>query len=210
MPISCEILRTGADEASFLLVLNFPLRGGKAERIYAAFRERERIHPAVDSAAWAFERLRPPHLLLEFVYLITHGQMLEDRLRDQVREFSRISEDPRKGEVLRIAALSNALGAPVPVEALLRVVPLRDDPQEVVESLLVEYLTLEDGMLGPLHWVRSEHLARILHEGGVPSVTSSALTAAILAIASGLLEAGERSCFDANRKLFDEAHAIAG
>ncbi len=224
---------------------------GEAEHIYAAFLERKCIHPSVDSAAWAFERLRPPHLLLEFVYLLTHGQMLKDLLRDQVREFKRVGDDPKKVEVLRIATLANALGASVSVDALLREIPLRDDPQEVVGSLLGEYLILEDGMLGPVHWVRSEHMARILHEAGVPSVTTTALTAAslipihalrflvanafnwegidqevflqglierfraatteaILAITSGLFEAGERAYFEANREIFDQAHVIAG
>ena len=223
----------------------------EARSIYAVFRARDQIHPAVDSAAWAFERLREPPLLLEFVYLITHGQMLEERLRDQVRDFTRIGEDPKKVDLLRVAALANALGAPVPLDALLQAVPLRDDPLDVIGSLLGEYLSLEDGMLRSMHWVRSEHLAGILHEEGAPSVTSTALVAAglvptsalrflvanavmsgrvdrdsflrgllerfhsapteaLLAIASGLFEAGERAFFEANRELFDKAHALAG
>ena len=114
------------------------------------------------------------------MYLITHGEMLENRLRDQIREFRRLVEDPKKTEVLRLVSLANALGAPVLVDRILDAVPLRDDPQDVVGSLVGEYVALDDRRLGALHWVRSEHVARILHEGGVPSVTATALATTAL------------------------------
>jgi hypothetical protein len=158
-------------------ILEPTLAREEAEEIFRVFRARGQVHPTVVSAGWAFERLRAPHLLLEYVYLITHGEMLEDRLRDQVREFRRLNEDPKKTEVLRITSLANALGAPVLLNRLLAAVPLRDDPQEVIGSLLGEYITLEDGELAPLHWVRSEHVARLLHEGGLPPATNTALAA---------------------------------
>jgi hypothetical protein len=152
----------------------------EAEEIFAELRKRHLVHERVPSAAWAYERLRTPALLLEYVYLVTHGEMLQERLRDQVREFDRQGEDPKKREVLRIVSLASALGAPVQTARLLSTMQLRDDPQIVVGTMVGEYLQSEDGLLSGLHWVRSEHLARLLHEGGVPSVTQTALTAAAL------------------------------
>jgi hypothetical protein len=149
----------------------------EAREIFAAFKGRDQIHPAVRSAQEAYERLRPPHLLLEFVHLVTQGRMLEDRLRDQVRAFTALGEDPAKRRLLRLVSLANALGAPVPLGAALRVVPLRDDPQDVVGTMVGEYLAVEEGRLVPLHWVRSDHLSRILHHGGIPPVTDTAAEA---------------------------------
>lgn len=149
----------------------------EAREIFAAFKSRDQIHPAVRSAQEAYERLRPPHLLLEFVHLVTQGRMLEDRLRDQVRAFTALGEDPAKRRLLRLVSLANALGAPVPLGAALRAVPLRDDPQDVVGTMVGEYLAVEEGRLVPLHWVRSDHLSRILHDGGIPPVTDTAAEA---------------------------------
>lgn len=169
--------RYALDALTHREILEPTLAREEAEEIFRVFRARGQVHPTVVSAGWAFERLRAPHLLLEYVYLITHGEMLEDRLRDQVREFRRLNEDPKKTEVLRITSLANALGAPVLLNRLLTAVPLRDDPQEVIGSLIGEYITLEDGQLESLHWVRSEHVARLLHEGGLPPATNTALAA---------------------------------
>jgi hypothetical protein len=142
----------------------------EAREIFSAFRARGQVHPSVRSAGEAFERLRPPHLLLEYVHLLTHGQMLEDRLRDQLRMFAQLGEDPAKKQLLRLVSLANALGASVPLDSAIRSVSVRDDAQDVVGSLVGEYLALEDGKLKPLHWVRSDHLSRILHEGGIPPI----------------------------------------
>ncbi len=149
----------------------------EASEIFATFKSRGMIHPTTRSAQEAYERLRPPHLLLEFVHLITQGRMLEDILRDQIRAFTALGEDPAKKRLLRLVSFINSMGTPVAVATLLRTVPLRDDPQDVVGSLVGEYLMVEDGQLLPLHWVRSEHLSKLLHEGGIPAVTETATDA---------------------------------
>jgi hypothetical protein len=160
-------------------ILEPVLSRDEAAAIFAEFKIRGRVHASVDSAAWAFERLRGPPLLLEFVYLITRGQMLEDRLRDQVRAFLQQGEDPKKIEVLRIVTLAGALGAPVKLDALLEAVPLRDDPQTVMGTLVGEYLSWNpaERLVTGLHWVRTDHVARLLHEGAFVPVAHTALQA---------------------------------
>ena len=102
---------------------------------------------------------------MEYVYLLTHGRMLEERLKDQVRQFSEYGEDPAKVEILRRISLAASLGSPVDADKLLKDIQLKDDPQQVLRSLSGEYIDLEDGILTGLHWVRSDHLTHILHEG---------------------------------------------
>jgi hypothetical protein len=149
----------------------------EASEIFAAFKSRGHLHRNVRSAAEAYERLRAPHLLLEFVHLVTQGQMLQDRLRDQVRAFSTLGEDPAKKHLLRVVSLAHALGAPVPVRKLLAAIPPRDDPQDVLSTLIGEYVALDGNYLTPLHWVRSDHLSRVLHEGGHPPLADTAAEA---------------------------------
>lgn len=146
----------------------------EAGQIFQAFQSQGKIHASVDSPEWAYERIGEPHLLMEYVYLLTHGQMLEERLRDQVRQFSEQGEDPAKIEIVRRVALADTLGAPMLIEDLLQSVELTDDAQQVLGSLDGEYVDLGNRVITGLHWVRSDHLARILHEG-YPNPANTAL-----------------------------------
>jgi hypothetical protein len=135
----------------------------EAREIFSAFGDQGRIHPDVVSPEWAYERIGEPRLLLEYVYLLTHGRMLEERLSDQIRQFREQGESPGKLEILRRATLAHALGAGVSLRKLLSGIELRDDPQEVIGSMIGEYVQVRDGQVEGLHWVRSEHLAHLLH-----------------------------------------------
>lgn len=170
----------------------------EANEIFASFKARGRVHPSIRSGVHAYEQLRPPHLLLEFVHLLTQGRMLEERLRDQVRAFAAMGEDPAKKRLLRLVSLANALGAPVQVAEAMRAVQLRDDPQDVIGAMIGEYIELQDGLLVALHRLRSEHLSRILHEGGIPSMTETAMEAL------GMIPAESLPVFIANAFLQDE------
>lgn len=147
----------------------------EASAIFDELSARGLVASSVSSPAWAYEKLRRPALLLEYVYLLTQGAMLEDRLRDQVHAFGELDEDPGKRDVLRLVSLASALGAAVRLESLLDAVTLQDDPQAVLQSLLGEYILVEGGLVHGLHWVRSEHLGRLLHENGIPPVHQTAL-----------------------------------
>jgi hypothetical protein len=146
----------------------------EAREIFNIFRTKGKLHESAKSPERCYERIGEPHLLMEYVYLITHGQMLEERLRDQVKQFSAQQEDPAKVEIMRRIALADALGAPVSAEKLLKDIKLSGDPQLILKSLTGEYLKLDHGIITGLHWVRSDHLIHILHEG-YPNPESTAL-----------------------------------
>ena len=146
----------------------------EATQIFDIFKSKGQLHASIVSPEWAYEKIGKPHLLIEYVYLLTYGRMLEERLKDQVKQFSIQNEDPAKVEILRRTALAHALGTPVFANKLLENIKLRDDPQQVLKSLSGEYLILDDGVLTGLHWVRSNHLAHILHEG-YPEIANTAL-----------------------------------
>jgi hypothetical protein len=106
----------------------------EARQIFKIFQSEGRLHASVDSPEWAYERIGEPHLLIEYVYLLTHGCMLEERLRDQMKQFSEQNEDPAKIEILRRTSLADTLGAPLLADKLLKNIQLRDDPQQVLKN----------------------------------------------------------------------------
>lgn len=145
----------------------------EARGIFASLEDAGRIHDTVDSPERAFERVGEPHLLMEYVYFITHGRMLEDRLREQVRQFTKNDEDPAKVELLRRAATAAALGVHVRAEELTRGIDLKNDLQLVLSSMDGEYIDAsETGQVAGLHWVRSNHLMNILHPYRDPAKTA--------------------------------------
>jgi hypothetical protein len=152
----------------------------EARQIFKSLQAQGRVHTSVDSPEWAYERIGESHLLMEYVYLLTQGRMLEERLRDQIKQFSQQQEDPAKIEILRRTTLAEALGTPVLVDKLLQNITFTGDQQQILQSLSGEYLKFEGEVLIGLHWVRSNCLAQILHEGYPnPAITALAILEAV-------------------------------
>lgn len=166
-------------------VLEPDLTLSEAREIHQNLAAVGKVHEDVVSIEWAFEQLGQPRLLMEYIYLVTHGRLLEGRLRDQLHEITAHGEDPAKLEVVRRVTLAHALGAPVRADALLSNVHWRDDAQAGLRSLVNEYITADGSYLTGLHHVRSQHLATILHELH-PSALST-ISETIVAVPDGAL-----------------------
>lgn len=126
----------------------------EAKQIYSALHERGQIHASVESGEWAYEKIRVPHLLMEYVYLLKHGQMLEDRLRDQIAEIE-VHENSGKLEILRRVTLADALSSPILTDRLCQGVAhqpgFTGDARQLVRSLEDEYLKRHGDRLSGLH-----------------------------------------------------------
>jgi hypothetical protein len=136
----------------------------EAREMFRRFQEWGRVAPNISSAEWAYEQVADHRLLLEFVYLITKGQMLTDRVEEQVKRLEASGEDPAKLTVLRLVATAQVYGARVPLQALLEHVTFTHDPQATLRALLGEYLIFSDGEYEGLHPVRSRYLMQCLHQ----------------------------------------------
>lgn len=148
----------------------------EAKDIYSIFRRKKRIHRGVKSSQWAYEQIGSPHLLMEYVYLLTHGQMLKERLSEQLRQFRQQDEDPAKREILRRASIAHIFGCHLQTDKLVQTISMQGDVQEILQSIEKEYLILESGHIKGLHWVRSDHLARILHDASTPATVTAIAT----------------------------------
>lgn len=135
----------------------------EARSIFAAFREQGKVAASVQSAEWAYEKIADRRLLIEFTYLITHGQMLEERLKEQVQEIDQLGEDPAKLQILRLVSVAQVYGARIASASLLRCIQFQRDPDLTLKSLEGEYILQIDGMYEGLHYVRSQHLISLLH-----------------------------------------------
>jgi hypothetical protein len=146
----------------------------EATNIFRFLSSHGRAHASVPSHEYAWEKLGEPHLLMEYVYLVSHGTMLKERLADQIANISRQQEDPAKLDVLRIVALSSLCGCEVPLRALVDAIKWRDDPSFALGALNGEYLSISARDAAGLHLVRSQHLTGILH-GGSPALDQTAI-----------------------------------
>lgn len=135
----------------------------EARNIFEAFRDQGKVAANVQSGEWAYDKIADRSLLIEFTYLITHGQMLEERLREQVQAIDQLSEDPAKLQILRLVSVAQVYGARIASESLLRCVHFQRDPDLTLKSLEGEYILQTDRMYEGLHYIRSQHLVSLLH-----------------------------------------------
>jgi len=136
----------------------------EARRIFAYFQHQGRIASNVPSAEWAYEQVAERRLLIEFVYLITQGQMLAERLEGQIRTMDRLREDRAKLQVLRLVSVAQSHGARIRVSDILALASFQGDPQATLASLEREYILRTDGYYEGLHFIRSKHLVKLLHD----------------------------------------------
>lgn len=134
----------------------------EAQEIFRYFQHHEKVAPNVPSPEWAYEHVADKKLLIEFVYLVTHGQMLAERILDQIKLLA--VEDATKTDILRLIATAQVYDARVRVDSLLTSIRFQQDPQLTLQSLEHEYITCTNGECEGLHLVRSEHLLRALHD----------------------------------------------
>lgn len=138
----------------------------EAQQIFDQFHQAGRIASNVRSAAWAYEQVSEKKLLIEFVFLITQGQMLSERLEGQIKAIHQLQEDKAKLEILRLVSLAQVLDISLNWEIIAKNIDTRSDMQQLPLSMRDEYLTIsQDGNVEGLHYVRSNHLISILHDG---------------------------------------------
>jgi hypothetical protein len=128
------------------------------------------IHPKAGDWQIAWEKVSQSKLLIEFVYLITQGQMIHERMIEQLYAFQDDKNDAVKKSILRLVSVADILNIQLPTIALLDFINKKSgfqgDEATVLQSLKNEYhLQIEDReYIEGLHPVRSKHISDILHE----------------------------------------------
>ncbi len=142
----------------------------EAKKIFLNLKKENRIHENIASAESAFERIASHKSLIEFIYLITQGQMLHERLSGQIK----LIKNAEKKDFLRKVILADVCKTPLNLNNII----LHDDNksldyQELIQELNHELIEFEDGQITGYHWVRSKNLLAILHENYLnPALTA--------------------------------------
>ena len=144
--------------------IDLSLSKEEAEIIYTKLNERNKITHFTDfEQAWI--QIGDDAPLLEFVYSITQGNSLQNRLKQQVQQLRTESNKGLHNQIdfLRIVSLADSLGARIDVSKL----DSNIDYQFMIEKLENEYLvkkSLDRKYIQGLHLIRSQKLVEILFD----------------------------------------------
>lgn len=161
--------RYGADISRVSLqVIDIKLTLAEAEEIYHQLKRNGKIHADVTSWQSAWEHIETKGLLIEYVYLLTSGQMISERLTQQVKQLQTEKDTAAKTEILRLVSLADTLNVRLKTATLTnhinQTIRFESDRNEVYRQLEKEYyLKFESDYVEGLHPVRSQHLVDILH-----------------------------------------------
>lgn len=144
------------------------LDGPEAVQLFDQLRRHERVHNPLQTPEEAFEQVQPSGLLMEFMYFVTHGSMLTDRLEQQLREIQARC-DPEEAKrtlwLLMTVSLASLLGCGVSRQRLLGTDSgdrlLRE---RTLESLCGEYIAVDGDMVRGLHSIRSRDIVKAFRE----------------------------------------------
>ena len=143
----------------------------EAQGIYRSLENTE-ISPHFLDFEEAWHRFGGEGPLLEFIYLVTQGESLRGRLKQQI---TRLKDEARRGEIepgeielLKLVSVASAFDAQLKVKPLID--GLQDSlrltaPQRTFELFENEYLlrlSLDGSLVKGLHPIRSEILASLL------------------------------------------------
>lgn len=150
-------------------VIKLALEEKEAEKIYEVLKRANKLHPSISNWRKAWAKVAEKKLLIEYIYLLTHGEMLSVRIAHQIKEISKSDMGKIKCEILRKVCFADVCGIKLSVKKLIASLP--DTPSvdynEVLKSLENEFLihvSTTEKYLEGLHPVRSQHLIDRLHE----------------------------------------------
>lgn len=151
-------------------VVDVALVRDEAELLYQELSQRGHLSQSVTAWQPAWEAVAERQLLIEYVYLLTQGQQLRERLAGQLRALNRELRDAKaKLEILRLVAVADCLNIQLATGQLVQYVAQHvgfdTDRGEVLEQLEREYfLRFGTHRVEGLHPVRSRHLVELLHK----------------------------------------------
>lgn len=154
-----------------LNVVNILLDEHSAEQIFYKLQKNNMIHSSVKDWHGAWEKIQNRKLLIEYIYLLTHGQMLSERIDDQIKKLGNSINGKLVCKILRYVCFADVCGIQLQTNKLFSVVQNEStsDLPEVLKSLDKEFLIKIDTANGQkyidgLHPVRSQHIIERLHE----------------------------------------------
>lgn len=152
-------------------IIDILLDANQAEKIYTKLIGMNKIHSSINNWQSSWEMVSDKGLLIEYIYLLTHGEMISDRISQQIKNIQKNKGASIKMAVLRQITLADVMGIKLPVRELVEqfncVIDEDLDLNELLKSIENEfYIRITDRKLyvEGLHPVRSQHIVNRLHE----------------------------------------------
>ena len=141
----------------------------EAELIYKSLKKAQKLYSSIIDWKKSWAKVADRKLLIEYVYLLTHGQMLSERIGQQINQISKEKSGGVKCEILRKVCFADICGIKLQVNQLIAslVGTTTEDYGELLRSMEREFFIHVDSTrryIGGLHPVRSQHVVDILHE----------------------------------------------
>lgn len=143
----------------------------EAEEVFNRFKQNKQLHPKIKTWHDAWNKIAEKQLLIEYVYLLTHGEMLAERISSQMFEIVNSSTGKIKCEILREVCFADICGIKLSTRKLLKFInqnnTLNYDFNELLKSMEAEFLVHvndRNGYIEGLHPIRSKHIVDRLHE----------------------------------------------
>lgn len=141
----------------------------EAIEIFNTLQKSGHIHSKIMDWKNSWEKIAEKKLLIEYVYLLTHGEMIAERISAQMSEIGTTAESGIKFEILRTVCFADICGIKLLTRKLLQDLSRKSsyDVGEILKSMVDEFLVhvSKDGdYVEGLHPVRSQHIVNRLHE----------------------------------------------
>lgn len=152
-----------------LQIIKPTLSEKEAEDIYNVLKKEKKLHEGITDWKNAWARISNRQLLIEYVYLLTHGEMIAERISTQMKQIGNASAGGCKLEILRKVCFADVCGIKLETKSLINnlIVKTDIDIAELLKSLADEFLvhiSSEGDYIEGLHPVRSQHIINRLHE----------------------------------------------
>lgn len=152
-----------------LKIIDIKLLKEEAKDIYNQLKINNRIHKNIKNWQSVWEEVEEKGLLIEYVYLLTHGSMIKDRLQYQIKQLHQEEDSRARIEILRLITLADILNIKIQTSILTSHIEnniyFKSDRGELYNLLEKEYfIRFDKKYVEGLHPVRSEHLSKILHQ----------------------------------------------
>lgn len=123
-------------------VIKLALEEKEAEEIFEVLKKANKLHPSMSNWRKAWSIVAEKKLLIEYIYLLTHGEMLSERIAHQIKELSNSDMGRIKCVILRKVSFADVCGIKLSAKKLISSLPetFSVDYNEVLKSLENEFL----------------------------------------------------------------------
>jgi len=179
-----------------LQVIKLSLSEREAQEIFQLLKKNNKLHSSIKDWRKSFRIIEEKKLLIEYIYLLTHGEMLSERINNQLTKIGATDTGKIKYEILRKICFADMCGVKISTNKLIDSLtePTSQDYGELLKSIENEFFIRIDNVekyIEGLHPIRSQHIVEKLHE--FVDIEKTALQ--IVSIADSLYYPKLFSCF---------------